>query len=403
MPNVQASGRTSVLRTATENLSTATHRAAGVLAIGCLLLLASSAAAYRPDHGFLPGGASTCDLHVPVTLAVPANAAPVPDPFQGQFSHGFYHVEEIADSLFYATDGVYQSLVLVDPSGILVVDAPPSIGVNAADPSQSVSYLDVIFSIPEAAGKPIRKLVYSHSHLDHIGAASLIRDAFPGVEIIAHRQTNRQLRRSTGLVGPFLPGSGTLPPPLATRVFSRLKFVHLGSQLLKLSYLGPVHEPGNIFIYAPYQRVLMLVDVIFPGWSPFNDLALAEDVPKFLEAHDLVLSFDFETFVGGHLNRLGRRQDVEAARRYMDDLRLNAAAALSDPALFQIFGIVPGNSLGAFSIYLDQVACRCANLTLDPAATPSGENWLSLLGAADINTVGHCWQIAESLRIDPSH
>ncbi len=146
----------------------------------------------------------------------------------------------------------------------------------------------------------------------------------------------------------------------------------------------------------------MLVDVIFPGWSPFSDLALAEDVPKFFEAHDLALSFDFDTFVGGHLNRLGGRQDVALAQQYIEDLRANATAALSDPALFQIFGIAPQNSLGAFAIYLDQVACRCANLTLNPATTPSGNSWLGLLGAADINTVGHCWQVAESLRIDPS-
>ena len=398
-PPASASG---AVAGSTENRSC--RGAAEVLAFTLvgLVLTAASASAYRPSHGFLPGGTSTCDLHVPITLEVPPNAAPVPDPAQGDFSHGFYHLEEISDSLFYVTEGVYQALVLVDPRGLIVVDAPPSIGQNPADPSSSVSFLDVVYSIPQAAGKAIRKLVYSHSHVDHIGAASLIRDAFPEVEIIAHHQTFRQLRRGTGGPGPFLPGSGTLPPPLPTRIFFQGHRVHLGHQTLALRYFGPIHEPGNIFILAPRQRVLMLVDVIFPGWSPFNDLALAEDAPAFLEAHDRVLSFDFDTFVGGHLNRLGRREDVEAAKRYMDDIRANAIAALSDPALFQIFALVPRNALGAFNIYLDQVACRCANLTLDPARTPSGEDWLGLLGAADINTLSHCWQVAEGLRIDPA-
>jgi hypothetical protein len=58
-----------------------------------------------------------------------------------------------------------------------------------------------------------------------------------------------------------------------------------------------VHESGNIFIYAPNQKVLMLVDVIFPGWTPFKDLAMAQDVPEFIAAHDKVLEYDFDTFI----------------------------------------------------------------------------------------------------------
>ena len=372
------------------------------MSLASTLLVAGSASAFRTDHGILPDGASTCDLHPAVTLAVPANATAVPDPFQGEFSNGFFHVEEIGNKLFYATDGVYQSLFLITAHGITVVDAPPSIGVNQQDFSQSVSFLDVIFSVPEAQGKSIKRLIYSHSHFDHIGAASLIQDAFPNVRIVAHRETQRQLRRSGENNLVFLPGAGTNPPPVPTVVFSRYLRLGYGSARLELHYRGPVHEPGNTFIYAPRQKVLMLVDTVFPGWSPFNDLALAEDIPEYLRAYDEVLSFDFDTFVGGHLNRLGDRDDVLEGKQYMQDMQANAIAALSDPSLFQIFGIVPQNPLGAFNIYLDQVACRCANLTLDPNTTPSGVDWLASLGAADINTVTHCWKIAEALRIDPT-
>jgi glyoxylase-like metal-dependent hydrolase (beta-lactamase superfamily II) len=103
--------------------------------------------------------------------------------------------------------------------------------------------------------------------------------------------------------------------------------VRVGHQNLVLSYEGPIHQPGNIFIYAPGQKTLMLVDVIFPGWSPFNDLALAKDVPRFVAAHEKILTFDFTTFVGGHLNRLGTRADVEESQRYTLDIKANAKAA----------------------------------------------------------------------------
>lgn len=392
-------------RTPRRDITQRYHTRPGVMlgSMGCLLLwLATTTWAYRTDHGFLPRGTSQCATHVRVDLHVPPNAAPVPDPFRGQFSEGFFHVGEIKDGLFYMTDGVYQSLFLVDERGILVVDAPPSIGVNTQDPAQSKNLLEVIYSVPATKGKPIVTLIYSHSHLDHIGAAGHIKKAFPHVQIIAHEETQRQIARGTGTEGAFLFGLGSLPPPLPTHTFRTQRREKVGRQELVLTYDGPIHEPGNIFIYAPRQKVLMLVDVIFPGWSPFNDLALAEDVPRFVAAHKQVLAYDFTTFVGGHLNRLGTRADVEESQRYILDIKANAKVALSDPSLFAIFGSVPQNPLGGFAIYLDQVACQCANLTLTPTTAPSGTDWRSRFGAADINTVSHCWRMLEALRIDAS-
>ncbi len=378
------------------------RRSMQFLAALTMLVLAVNASAYRTDHGLLPSGSSQCETHVPITLDLPANAEPIPDPFNGEYSGGFYHVEEIDDRLFYVTDGVYQAMFLVDNLGIILVDAPPSIGVNQADPASSVSMLEIIHGIPEAKGKPIRKMVYSHTHMDHIGAASIIKDAYPKVDIIAHRETREQLARGTGELEGLLPGSGANPPPLPNKVFGNKKTIRLGRQVVQLSYKGPIHEPGNIFIYAPKQKVLMLIDVIFPGWVPFTNLALAEDIPSFIDAHDKVLEVDFDVFIGGHFNRLGSRADVEEARAYILDVKRNALSALSDSSLFAIFGLKPRNGLGAFNIYLDQVACKCANLTLDQSDTPSGTPWLERLGNADISTLTHCWEMAEAIRIDPS-
>ncbi len=367
-----------------------------------LCLAAASASAYRPDHGFL-GGNSVCDQHVPVTLEVPANAQAIPDPSLGGYSHGFYHVEEIVDDLFYATDGLYQTMFLVADEGILLVDAPFNIGVNQADPSASVSLVDVIFSIPETQGKKIVSMVYSHSRYDHIAAAPQVVAAFPDVEIVAHRETYARLRRGTGSYESFLGGnSSSERPPLPTRTFGRRAKVRVGDQRLVLSYRGAVHQPGNIYIYAPDHKVLMLVDVVVPGWSPFLDLGVAEDRAAYFNGADEVLKFDFDTFLGGHLGRLGNRDDVLDHELYMDDILANARSALLAPEHGAIFGVVPDNFLGAVIIFYDQIACHCANLTLDPAATPSGRNWLAHLGAADVYTVSHCFQALDTLRNNPT-
>ena len=61
----------------------------------------------------------------------------------------------------------------------------------------------------------------------------------------------------------------------------------------------------------------MVVDVVYPGWVPFKSFAEAKDVGRYIEAHDQILEYDFEHFVGGHLTRLGTRQDVEIAKEYV--------------------------------------------------------------------------------------
>jgi glyoxylase-like metal-dependent hydrolase (beta-lactamase superfamily II) len=129
---------------------------------------------------------------------------------------------------------------------------------------------------------------------------------------------------------------------------------------LELAYKGPAHEPGNIFIYAPDQKVLMLVDVVFPGWTPFRDLAEAENTPAYMRAHDQILEYDFDTFIGGHVGRLGTRSDVETQREYMIDMATNAATALQTVDFNAVAGELMTNNLWLmFDTYLDQVAQMC--------------------------------------------
>ena len=65
----------------------------------------------------------------------------------------------------------------------------------------------------------------------------------------------------------------------------------------------------------------MLVDIVFPGWVPFPYLAIAKDVAGFIKAHDIALdNYDFDKFVGGHLTRLGTRNDVVVQKEFVTDL-----------------------------------------------------------------------------------
>ena len=75
-----------------------------------------------------------------------------------------YLVEEIRDNLYWVTDGSYNTMFLVTDEGVVAIDAPPSIGQN---------YLK---AIAEVTDKPVTYVIYSHAHLDHIGAAGSLRN-----------------------------------------------------------------------------------------------------------------------------------------------------------------------------------------------------------------------------------
>jgi len=154
-----------------------------------------------------------------------------------------------------------------------------------------------------------------------------------------------------------------------------------------------MHEPGNIFIYAPNQKVLMLVDVIFPGWTPFKDLAMAQDVPEFIAAHDKVLEYDFDTYIGGHLTRLGTPEDVQIQKEYFQDIQASAAKANQDVS-FMAIGQEVGfsNPWLVFQIYADSITQQCTDEVVP--------KWIDRLGGVDLFTYDHCWKISESQRID---
>jgi glyoxylase-like metal-dependent hydrolase (beta-lactamase superfamily II) len=301
-----------------------------------------------------------------------------------------YLVEEIRGGLYWVTDGTYNTMFMVTDEGVAAIDAPPSIGDN---------YLK---AITEVTDMPIKYVIYSHSHLDHIGAAASI---FPNnATYIAHEKVAEELQRAhEELQAATAVGNNNsqLPPmqlpPIPTETFAQNYTLQAGNQTLELNYYGNNHEEGNIFIYAPAQKTLMLVDIIFPGWIPFVYLALAEDVFGYIEAHDIILNnYDFDTFVGGHVTRPGTREDVQVQREFITDL-INASSRANQNVTFgQIFQEVgpTSNVWVLVNTYQNTIIEQCANEMLP--------KWQHRLGGAEEFMFTHCWTMTSSMRVDPT-
>ena len=275
-----------------------------------------------------------------------------------------YAVQEIRAGLYWVTDGAYNTMFLVHESGVIAVDPLPTLGPR---------YLAAIASVTQ---KPITHVIYSHEHTDHIGAAKL----FPaGAMFIAHRETAELLK---------LRKDPRRPVPGVT--FEDSYTLDAGGQRLILDYRGVNHERGNIFIYAPRQKVLMLVDVIYPGFMPYKDLGIAEDVQGWTEAHRQALAYDFDVLVAGHVNRLGTRKDVEVSAELAGDLRKVSSAVLAGldfPTFIRTHPAVDKWDL--HNEYEKALVERCAARMLP--------RWKDRLADTATYLADNCWTMIEAL------
>ncbi|MEQ9569862.1 MAG: MBL fold metallo-hydrolase [Longimicrobiales bacterium] len=302
---------------------------------------------------------------VPVTdyFDLPASAAGPAIPETG------YLVEEVNDGVYWVTEGTTQMMFVVTDDGVIAVDAPPALGD------------DIGAAVADVTDRPITHVIYSHTHIDHIGAAG----GFPSdARIIAHRAVQEVLLRAAD------PNR-----PVPTTVFDSTYTLEVGGKRLELIYPGSNHEPGNIFIHAPAEGVMMAVDLIFPGWMPWRRLALAEDVVGFTVASRALLDYEWDTLVSGHVTRLGTRADVALQNEFVDDLRAAAGTALGTVQLPDVTARIAPDDLqpwAIFDTFIDEVVRQCVE-----ELTP---RWADRLAGFDVFIWDQCFAMEQSLRID---
>jgi glyoxylase-like metal-dependent hydrolase (beta-lactamase superfamily II) len=289
-----------------------------------------------------------------------------------------YHVEELNDGVFYVTSGAYDCMFVVTGNGVVVVDTPLLVGDN------------MLRAIHEVTDEPVTHLVYSHWHADHIGGAGIYG---PDVKVISHEYTRDILRRWPDL-------GGKQPIPLPTETFSTGATLDVNGVKLELDYKGVNHVPGNIFIYAPKQKVLGAIDIISPGRTVFRHCDAPESIRGWVDAHDWILEYDFQALVSGHVNRWGTREDAIEAREYIHDLvgfAKEALAQVDDAKFIDRLGFSDARVL--WESWRNELANHATKKTLEKQSS-NGQNWAERLAGADVYTKYHAYSIVEALRLE---
>jgi glyoxylase-like metal-dependent hydrolase (beta-lactamase superfamily II) len=206
----------------------------------------------------------------------------------------------IATTKVEGTDNVYifrnvnhQAMFIVTNEGVIVTDP-----VAYGRPTGGQDYLNEIRKI---TNQPIRYVIYSHHHFDHIAGGKAFKDA--GATFLAHRRAKERL---DALKDPF-----TVPVDQAIPDTGRT--ITLGGTTLELHYLGLNHSDSTLVMRLPKEKLIFVVDTIPVGQVPGR--GMIDIFP--LETEDFlkrVITMDWERLIPGHPgpgDRLGTKKDVE--------------------------------------------------------------------------------------------
>jgi glyoxylase-like metal-dependent hydrolase (beta-lactamase superfamily II) len=200
---------------------------------------------------------------------------------------------EGTDNVYVFRYGNHQAMFVVTKDGVIATDP-----IAYGRPQAAVTYIE---EIKKVSDKPIRYLIYSHHHFDHIAGGQPFKDA--GAKIVAHKRAKERLE--------VIQDPHT---PLPDETFEKSRTLKLGGTVLELSYLGLNHSDSTIVMRLPKEKILFAVDFLpvgaFPGRGMIDFYPLEAE-----RSIERVLKMDWERLIPGHPgqpnDRLGTKKDVE--------------------------------------------------------------------------------------------
>jgi glyoxylase-like metal-dependent hydrolase (beta-lactamase superfamily II) len=184
------------------------------------------------------------------------------------------------------------SVFLVTPAGIIATDP-----INA----DAAKWLKA--ELKKRFNQPVKFLIYSHDHPDHISGGEVFADT---AVVVAHE------RAKATIIGEKRP---TAVPDVA---FSDRMTIELGGKTVNLVYVGRGHSDNMIVMHFPAERALFAVDFISVKKVAFKNLNDAY-FPDWMDAIKLVEGIDFDILVPGH-GPMGTKQDARDHRAYLEEL-----------------------------------------------------------------------------------
>ncbi len=228
------------------------------------------------------------------------------------------------------TDNVYifryqghQSMFVVTSAGVIATDP-----IGYLRPQAVKTYIDEIKKVTD---KPIKYLIYSHHHYDHIAGGKPFKDL--GARVIAHKLAKQHLLEVKY-------PDAVIPD----EVVDKKKTIKLGGTTLELIYTGRNHSDNSLAMFLPKEKIIFAVDFVPIQSVLFRNLPDTANPVEWEESLKKVMALDWDRLIPGHPyagGRLGTKQDLQNLMNYMSDLSAEAkkyadAGKCADQAMKEI-------------------------------------------------------------------
>ncbi len=238
-------------------------------------------------------------------------------------------ITQISGDLYRFQNNFHYSVFLVTDEGVLVTDP-----IN----KEAATWLRD--QIASRFDKPIRYLVYSHHHADHVSGGEVFKAA--GATVIAHENAPAGLQ------------ADNVPTAAPDIVFSDAMTLSLGGQRVELKYLGKNHSDNSIVALFPEHGVLFAVDFVNVMRMPYRNISRSY-FPDYFASYEALAKLDFKTVAPGH-GSMGSKQDALDHGIYLkelyDQVKAGKAAGKSVEELKQQIDMADYMSWGRYQAWL---------------------------------------------------
>jgi glyoxylase-like metal-dependent hydrolase (beta-lactamase superfamily II) len=201
-------------------------------------------------------------------------------------------IRMLKPNLYMITGGGANTLIRVTTDGLIVVDTK-----NPGDEN----YMRVMEEIRSVSQAPVKYVINTHHHPDHVGNNQKFIDA--GAKVLALDALKSHMASD--------PRTKDIPG-LPTDTFSKQTVLKLGDAEVRLYSFGRGHTGDDTMVYFPDTKVVMVSDQMSDA-TPIADFANGGSVVEWTQILDGVLKLDFETAIPGR-GEPKTRADVQAFR-----------------------------------------------------------------------------------------
>jgi glyoxylase-like metal-dependent hydrolase (beta-lactamase superfamily II) len=206
------------------------------------------------------------------------------------------------------TDNVYvfrylgrQAMFVVTSAGVIATDP-----IGYGFPETGAAYLS---EIKKVTNQPVKYVIYSHHHFDHIAGGQPFKDA--GATFIAHKKVKDRLA--------VLKDPNTVLPD---ETFEKNRTIKLGGTALELTYHGLNHSDSTIVMRLPKERIIFTVDTVPVGSMPGR--GMIDSYPLEWEQFlGQLYKMEWDRLIPGHPGapngRLGTKKDVQDQLAFLRD------------------------------------------------------------------------------------